>query len=142
MTSSDTPDTGPKKTIGEIVWRDLTVPNATKIRDFYADVVGWEVVNHPMPGAEGEDDYVDYVMHTPDGSGEGVAVGGICHARGSNVGLPASWLVYVRVANLDASVARASAKGGALVYGPRKMGTGRLAVVRDPAGAVLGLWAD
>jgi predicted enzyme related to lactoylglutathione lyase len=43
---------------------------------------------------------------------------------------------------MDASVAQAKAKGGEVVHGPRSMGGGRMAVVRDPAGAMIGLWAD
>jgi len=132
----------PKQVIGEIVWRDLTVPHAEGVRDFYRDVVGWEAVDHPMPAPEGGEPYADYVMQTPPGPGAGDAVTGICHARGSNTGVPAQWLIYVRVADLDVSVERAVKGGGELVQGPRDMGNGRLAVVRDPAGAVIGLWAD
>ncbi|MFT6715319.1 MAG: hypothetical protein ACJAVJ_002611, partial [Planctomycetota bacterium] len=36
MTSSERP----KQIIGEIVWRDLTVDDASGVRDFYTDVVG------------------------------------------------------------------------------------------------------
>lgn len=132
----------PKQVIGELVWRDLTVPNAEELRDFYREVVGWEAVDHPMPAADGEEAYADYVMQTAPGPGGGDAVAGICHARGDNKGLPAQWLLYVRVADLEASIASAKDGGGELVYGPRAMGNGRLAVVRDPAGAVLGLWVD
>ena len=133
----------PKQIIGEIVWRDLTVDDASGVRDFYADVVGWESVDHPMPApAEGEESYADYVMQTPPGPGEGDMVTGICHARGSNTGIPPQWLMYVRVADLEASVETAKQRGGEILHGPRSMGNGRLAIVRDPAGAVLGLWAD
>ena len=30
-----------KPAIGSITWRDLTVKDAEKFRDFYAKVVGW-----------------------------------------------------------------------------------------------------
>jgi len=132
----------PKQVIGEIVWRDLTVPNAAAVRDFYREVVGWEAVDHPMPAEDGGESYADYVMQTPPGPGEGDAVAGICHARGPNADVPPQWLLYVRVADLEVSVERAMAGGGELVVEPRAAGNGRLAVVRDPAGAVLGLWAD
>ena len=33
-------DKGPE--IGSIVWRDLTVPDAAAIKDFYSQVVGWK----------------------------------------------------------------------------------------------------
>ena len=34
----------PKKpAVGTIAWRDLTVKDAEKVRDFYAQAVGWKV---------------------------------------------------------------------------------------------------
>ena len=133
----------PEQIIGEIVWRDLTVDDASGVRDFYVDVVGWESVDHPMPApSEGEETYNDYVMQTPPGPGEGDAVTGVCHARGTNAKVPPQWLMYVRVADMDASLEKAKLRGGEVLDGPRSMGNGRMAVVRDPAGAVLGLWAD
>ncbi|MDF1799135.1 MAG: VOC family protein [Planctomycetota bacterium] len=136
----------PKQVIGEVVWRDLTVDDASGVRDFYAEVVGWKTMDMEMPAPEdgpgAGEVYSDYVMQSVDPDGEVDAVGGVCHARGGNRGIPPQWLLYVRVADLDASVAAATARGGEVLHGPRSMGNGSMAVVRDPAGAVLGLWAD
>jgi hypothetical protein len=79
----------------------------------------------------------DFSMVAP-GSGEVVA--GICNARGPNVGLPAQWLIYIGVEDVDASAARCVALGGEVIHGPRAVGGGRFCVVRDPAGAVAGLY--
>lgn len=115
---------------GAILWTDLTVPEAERVRDFYEAVVGWTPTAVEMGG------YADWSMETDDGT----AVAGVCHARGVNADLPPVWLVYVAVADLDASLARCEAGGGAVVVGPRHMGAhGRYAVIRDPAGAVLAL---
>ena len=116
---------------GAITWMDLTVPDAQRLRDFYAAVAGWKTVDVPMGG------YVDFSMIAP---GSGKPVAGVCHARGANADLPAQWLIYITVADLDASLERCRALGGALVTGPRGLGDwGRFAVIRDPAGAVAGL---
>jgi len=116
---------------GTVVWADLTVPDAPRVRDFYAAVTGWRPVEVPMG------DYSDFSMTAP---GTGRAVAGVCHARGVNAGLPAQWLVYVTVADLDASLERCRALGGEVVAGPMGMGAhGRFAVIRDPAGAVAAL---
>ncbi|TDI42665.1 MAG: VOC family protein [Acidobacteria bacterium] len=115
---------------GTIVWKDLTVENADVIRDFYAEVVGWKHSPCDMGG------YDDYNM-TPPGSNDPVA--GICHARGANANLPAQWLIYVAVEDVDSSIRRCIELGGHLVDGPRKMGSNRFCVVKDPVGAVLGL---
>ena len=120
----------PKPQVGTIGWHDLTVPNADEVRDFYAAVTGWK----PQPLSMG--DYDDYVMATADGTG----VGGVCHARGSNAGLPAQWLIYITVEDLDESIRQCEQRGGKVISGPRDLGSyGRFCVIQDPAGAVAGL---
>lgn len=115
---------------GSVTWFDLTVKDARKARDFYRRVAGWKAAGHPM----GE--YEDYVMTLP---ASGKVVAGICHARGPNRGIPAQWMLYITVKDLDRALAAARRAGGRLVHGPRAMG-GRMAVVRDPAGAVCALF--
>jgi len=117
--------------LGTLAWTDLTVPDAAAVRDFYGAVVGWTHSGVDMGG------YEDYCMHAPE-SGDTVA--GICYARGTNAGLPPQWLVYITVADVDASAARCRELGGEVVDGPRAVGAGRMCVVRDPAGAVAALY--
>ncbi|NVB39303.1 VOC family protein [Pseudenhygromyxa sp. WMMC2535] len=114
---------------GVIGWHDLTVPDADGLRSFYAEVAGWSATPVSMG------DYDDYVMKTADGT----VVAGLCHARGSNAGLPAQWMLYIVVDDLDARLAKVSAGGGEIIDGPRSAGDGRMAVVRDPAGATFAL---
>jgi predicted enzyme related to lactoylglutathione lyase len=124
----------PEPKYGQISWRDLTVPNAEEVRDFYAAVVGWTFTDHPMG------DYADYNVHA--GGSDTPPVAGIVHARGINAHVPPQWLMYVTVESVDASVAAAVRLGGEAVIGPADMGGGRWAVVRDPAGAVIALWQE
>ena len=119
-----------KKIIGSIQWRDLTVPAADDVRDFYEAVVGWTSDPLDMGG------YSDYCMKNE----EGEVVAGICHARGVNAGLPAVWLMYITVADLDASIAQVTARGGRVLSGPKTMGPKRYCVIQDPAGAVAALF--
>lgn len=65
---------------------------------------------------------------------------GVCHARGSNADLLPVWLSYVVVTDLEWSLEAASRLGGEVVSGPRGPAGGRVAVVRDQAGATLALW--
>ena len=119
--------------IGSVGWIDLTVEDAPRIRDFYAAVAGWQ----HSPVSMG--DYDDFNMSAP-ASGEPKA--GICHARGGNAGLPAQWLIYITVEDVDASAARCEEMGGSLLSGPKDMGAmGRYCVIQDPAGAVAALFA-
>jgi uncharacterized protein len=120
-----------KPKVGSISWTDLTVKNAGKVRDFYQEVVGWTATGVDMNG------YEDFSMNCP---GDGKTVAGICHARGSNAKLPAQWLVYITVANLDASLAKCKKLGGKLLVAPREAGGGRIAVIKDPTGAVAALF--
>jgi|SRR5690606_4109995 len=114
---------------GEIVWTDLTIPNAEEVKDFYTQVLGWKSSPLSMGG------YNDYMIATP----EGKPVAGVCHARGSNASLPAQWLIYVAVEDVAASAHACEAKGGKVIDGPRKMGGKDFAVLQDPAGAVLAI---
>lgn len=116
---------------GHVGWVDLTVDNAAEIRDFYRAVMGWEYRDVQM-----DEGYADYSMTTM----EGQDVTGICHARGPNEGLPAQWLVYFTVADLDLALSEVRERGGALLRAPFEMEAGRYAVIRDPAGAVCALF--
>ncbi len=116
-----------KPVIGSILWRDLTVPDADKVKDFYAEVTGWI----PRPFSMGE--YDDYEMCSPQTE---EVVAGVCHTRGPNVNLPPVWLVYVQVADVEASAKRCIELGGGIVDGPRSMAGQKVCVIRDPSGAI------
>ncbi len=119
-------------TVGTIGWTDLTVDNAEEIGNFYSEVVGWKADPVDMGG------YNDFNM-TPPAAGEAVA--GVCHARGGNTGLPALWLMYVTVEDIEASARRCEELGGTILSGPGGSDqTERTCVIQDPAGAVLALY--
>lgn len=115
---------------GSIAWTDLTIGDADALRDFYAHVTGWKA----EPLSMGE--YSDYVMVSSAGDG----VAGICHARGANANLPPQWLIYIVVEDVDRAAAECTALGGQVLDGPRPMSGGSFCVIRDPAGAVCGLY--
>lgn len=115
---------------GQVTWNDLTVSDAESVREFYESVVGWT----SSPVAMG--DYSDYSMIDAAGN----VVAGVCHAKGENSNIPPAWLMYVTIENLDERVARCKTSGGTVVDGPRSAGGGRIAVIKDPAGAILALF--
>ncbi len=116
---------------GKIGWIDMTLDDASDVRDFYQAVVGWQSEDVDMGG------YSDYVMKMPAG-GDGVA--GICHARGSNADLPSGWLIYIVVADVEQSAAACEAHGGKIVVGPRGLAGGRFCVIEDPGGSLAALY--
>jgi uncharacterized protein len=120
--------------VGRIAWLDLTVPDATTLRDFYREVVGWSVHNVEMnDGGEG---YADFGMLGENGK----PAAGVCHARGVNQGLPPVWLLYLPVGDFDESLRRVSKEGGTVLKETRGGEGGfTYAVIRDPVGACVAL---
>ncbi len=116
-----------KPKIGQIMWHDLTVPDATAVSEFYKKVVGWDIEAVSMGG------YDDYCMKAENGE----TVSGVCHARGSNANIPPQWIMYVTVADLDESMKQCVAEGGQIIGEKRKMGEGLYCLIQDPAGAYM-----
>jgi len=117
--------------IGSIGWIDITVDDARGLRDFYARVTGWK----PQPVSMGG--YDDFTMTMP---ASGTPAAGICHARGSNAGLPRQWLIYIVVADVEESARACVEAGGRILAQPRPLAGGKFAVMEDPAGAVAALY--
>jgi hypothetical protein len=125
--------------IGQVLWTDLTVPNADEVRDFYQAVIGWSASGVDMGG------YEDYSMLAPGDpmaktTEEAKMVAGVCHTRGDNADMPAQWLIYVGVDDLDRARTATEEKGGKIVTKIKSFGKDRFCVVSDPAGAVIGLY--
>src|SRR5450432_611987 len=115
---------------GKFVWHDLTTDDPAACKKFYAALFGWEYVDTTVLGRP----------YTVARVGQ-KAIGGIHTPQASSSGkTPAHWLSYMSVADVDASVGKATAAGGGVLAGPLEVGTmGRAAVLRDPQGAPFGL---
>jgi len=123
-----------KPEIGSLSWFDLTIPNAEELRDFYSKVIGWK--SEPVPMEKGK--YNDFNMKAPESD---LTVTGVCHAQGVNKNLPAQWLLYFTVKELDKSIEECNASGGKVIVESKDMGNyGRYCVIEDPAGAVCALF--
>ncbi|MCZ7542698.1 MAG: VOC family protein [Anaerolineae bacterium] len=123
---------GEKPVVGAVIWADLTVKDVDGVRDFYSQVAGWRASPVDVGG------YEDFNMLPP---GSDTPAAGVCQARGVNADLPAQWLIYIVVADLDVSMARCVELGGKVIAGPRSTGPGtRYCVIQDPAGAVCALY--
>ncbi|AFH50401.1 Lactoylglutathione lyase-like protein [Ignavibacterium album JCM 16511] len=122
----------PKPEIGSITWCDLTVPDATVIKNFYEKVIGWKA----DPVSMG--DYDDFSMIAPESS---KIAAGICNAKGINAKLPPQWLIYITVENVDTSAQTCLELGGRVLIEPKTISNyGRFCVIQDPAGAVCALF--
>jgi predicted enzyme related to lactoylglutathione lyase len=109
---------------GSWIWYELLTTDADAAAKFYSDVVGWTTSD--FDGAPGDytifnaapDDPVGGVMTNPMPTG-------------------ATWLGYVGVDDVDASVAKIESLGGKVHLPPTTMeGVGRMAMVEDPQGVM------
>ena len=124
-----------KKDTGKIGWIELTVENASELKDFYDQVTGWD------SSAVSLGDYEDYCVMPPAIEGNPQdPVAGICHKRGENSTMHSQWLMYINVDDLDESMASCQQLGGKIVTPVRSMWAyGRMCVIEDPAGAIVAL---
>jgi predicted enzyme related to lactoylglutathione lyase len=123
---TDTPLHAP----GTFCWVDLATTDTGAAKGFYTAVFGWTAADLPT------DLGPPYTIFSLDAKG-------VCgmYPLGPEQGEHPFWLSYVCVADLDATVAAAQALGGEVAMPPMDvMEEGRLAVIRDPTGAHLGLW--
>ena len=105
-------------------WFEVSGPDGGALQRFYGEAFGWEIdANNPM----------DYGMVSAEGEGIG---GGISKAMGGKPMVT----IYVEVADLDATLAKAQELGGSTVMPPADVPGGpRLAQFADPDGNVIGL---
>ncbi len=109
-------------------WVDLGSPDLANTRKFYEALFGWNCPEGP-PEAGG------YAVCDLGGK----TVAGLGPQMQPDV--PPTWMTYVNVDDADATVAKVKAAGGALLVEPMTvMEAGRMAILADPLGAVIGLW--
>ena len=116
---------------GSVHWTELMTRDVAGACEFYGKVCGWSFESVPMPG-------FDYVL----GSAGGKPVVGIMDMTksGSDADTPPFWMTYIGVDDVDAAAKAASAGGGTVESGPFDVpNVGRIAILRDPSGALVGL---
>lgn len=114
-------------------WNELARSDPGRARRFYADVFGWTFEPFRLPGG----DY--WVARAGD-----TTVGGLGGLDTGPPGLTTSaWVSWIEVDDVDEVLSRASAAGGAIVEAPSDVPqVGRVAILRDPTGALVGLLAS
>lgn len=114
---------------GSVTWNELLTPQWARAKDFYAEVLGFTYQDMSGPDFE-------YASFSVDGRLAG-GIGG----RGAT-GEEATWLVYFKVADVDAAVATADGHGATVLKAPWDSTFGRIALLRGPAGERFALLAD
>jgi uncharacterized protein len=109
-------------------WVDLSSTDLVTSRAFYEALFGWNCPEGP-PEAGGYS-VCDLGGRTVAGIGPQM-----------NPDAPTAWMTYVNVDSADDAVAKVSANGGTVLMPPMDvMDAGRMSVVADPSGAVIGIW--
>ena len=115
---------------GTFYWNELMTADPEAAAAFFGKLVGWEVDKMTMP--EGE-----YRVMKLGGKPAGGIMG---RPPGVPDHVPPHWLSYLAVSDVDAACATTMAEGGKTIRPPFDVpGVGRIAIIADPTGAVLGI---
>ena len=111
---------------GALLWNELNTREPGAAKAFYGDVFGWSFEER------------EFETGTYNSLKVGdTTVGGMIDITGRAPDeVPAHWLVYFDVEDVDATVAKLQELGGSVSFGPVDIVAGRMAVVSDPFGAV------
>jgi predicted enzyme related to lactoylglutathione lyase len=113
---------------GLFCWNELVTTNVPSAKKFYHGVLGWKT----QPFAKSPVDYTHFKK------GNDMA-GGLM--KSLKPGVPAHWVPYVMVEDVDATAKKAKKLKGKVVLPPCDIPTvGRIAVLLDPQGAAIGIF--
>jgi predicted enzyme related to lactoylglutathione lyase len=109
---------------------ELNSPDPERAKAFYSKLFQWQLEDMPNPAAPAG-------TYTIIKVGEGTGGGIMKQVPGG----PAGWLAYVGVEDIRATTQKAKSLGAQVMTDVTEvMGMGWLSFIRDPTGAILGLW--
>jgi uncharacterized protein len=115
---------------GHFYWNELMTRDPEGAKAFYGGQIGWrfEAMSMPQGGS--------YWICK---EGDRPAAGILDMNQPGFEGIPNHWFAYLAVDDVDARVAKATAAGAKLLRPIFDVpGVGRIAILQDPAGAVMG----
>jgi predicted enzyme related to lactoylglutathione lyase len=113
---------------GALTWNELACSDMDAAERFYSDLFGWTITpleDMPMPYSTIKTAY-------------GATNGGM---RPAMDGEPPNWLVYFGTDDIEGSLAKLRELGGGTLTDAMDIGVGKIAIVRDPQGAVFALYS-
>jgi predicted enzyme related to lactoylglutathione lyase len=114
---------------GSFYWNELMTRDVEQAKKFYGGTVGWTFDAMPMP------DGTYWVAKMGD-----KPVAGIFPMSGPDFDdVPENWMSYLAVDDIDARLKKATAAGADIMREPFDVpGVGRIAIIEEPGGAVIG----
>jgi predicted enzyme related to lactoylglutathione lyase len=109
-------------------WNELATKDGAACTKFYCDLFGWT----PHVQNFGPTTYTTFRQ-------EGQDVGGLLQMTAEWGDMPAHWMAYVGVPDVDACAKRIVELGGKVCVPPTDISVGRFAVVSDPSGATFSI---
>ncbi len=118
---------------GSFSWIELATTDQNAAKTFYGNLFGWSADDQPMgPGNF-------YTMFLSDSRPAAAAY--TLRPEQRSQGVPPFWMIYIDVRSADETVQNAQDAGGTVLAPPFDVyDFGRMAVLRDPTGAVFSVW--
>ncbi len=115
---------------GSFNWLELATRDQAAAKQFYPALLGWQAQDVPM-GPNGS-----YTIFLLDGRPAAA-----CFTIRPEEQIPPYWGLYVATEDADRTAARATELGATLIHAPMDVSTfGRMAVIKDPTGAIFSVW--
>ncbi|AQA25069.1 glyoxalase/Bleomycin resistance /Dioxygenase superfamily protein [Rhodococcus sp. MTM3W5.2] len=120
----------PKSIVGAPCWVDLTSSDPQRVIPFYSGLFGWSADTNEDP------QYGGYSIFSKDGK----PIAGLGPQQEGNP-YGNIWTVYLASEDAAATADKAAAAGGQVMMPAMVVGDqGTMAIIGDPAGAVVGVW--
>ncbi len=120
-----------KPQFGTFCWNELSTPNVSAAKKFYADVFGWKFNDHVM----GDMTYTMILSGDKE-------FGGMWQIPTDKIDeVPPHWMGYISVEDIQLTVKKAESLGAVVKMPISKAGDyGLFAVFMDPTGAHIAVW--
>lgn len=113
---------------GTFYWNELNTRDVEKAKTFYEKTIGWTFDGMPMQNG------TYWVAKVGD-----KMAGGIFDTKTLGMEIPEHWLSYLAVDDVDKRCEMARKAGAKMIREPFDVpGVGRIAIVQEPGGAVIG----
>lgn len=120
-----------KGEVGTLCWVELVCRDGELAKQFYSEILGWEVQPSDMP----DFDYSEWLV-------EGQSFGGMMEMTVDWGDIEPHWMLYFNVTDCDLIAAKATKLGGNICVPPTNIPTvGRFAVINDPQGGLFSVIA-
>ena len=112
-------------------WHELNTWEPASAIEFYSNALGWDFCNADLP--DGSEYWI--------ASKEGAPVGGVFGLKDPDYsGIPSHWMTYMAVRDINEAEQAAMEAGGDVMRAAAHVpGVGKLCVVGDASGALIGL---